>query len=193
MPGKFIAVVGASGVGKDTILSLAKPRLESSGNFYFPLRYITREPDETGEEHLNISNAEFVQQVRDDRFSLWWSAHDLHYALPDDVYDSLRKGCHVVANISRRSVQEAIQRFSYIEVVEIIADLETCKKRLLLRGRESEAEIMVRQLRELTPNWSAGVNVYSISNDRTVSEAVDKFITTVLSLADGTQSKTQMA
>ena len=31
-----------------------------------------------------------VQAVREDRFSLWWMAHELHYALPDTVFDKLR-------------------------------------------------------------------------------------------------------
>ena len=193
MPGIFFAIVGASGVGKDTILENAKDRLKHEGHFYFPQRLITRPADAGGEDHQNISNAEFVQRVRDDKFSLWWSAHELHYALPDDVFDTLRMGRNVVANISRNMVQEAANKFNKIEIIEITANSEKINQRLMSRGRENEAEIMVRRLREITLEWSAGLNVHSISNNGPISETVDKFIQTLLNLADQTDPQTQTA
>ena len=102
MAGIFFAVVGASGVGKDSVLSAVRPRLETTNRYFFPQRIITRPEDAGGEEHLSMSNSDFVQAVRDDRFSLWWMAHELHYALPDTVFDKLRRNVHVIANISRR-------------------------------------------------------------------------------------------
>ncbi|MEL7428594.1 MAG: hypothetical protein AAFN43_01215, partial [Pseudomonadota bacterium] len=72
MAGIFFAVVGPSGAGKDTILEAARPRLLSSGDFYFPTRFITRPADAGGENHKSISNVDFVKAVREDRFSLWW-------------------------------------------------------------------------------------------------------------------------
>ena len=193
MPGIFFAVVGASGVGKDTVLENAKDRLKHERNFYFPQRLITRPADAGGEDHQNISNAEFVQRARDDKFSLWWSAHELHYALPDDVFDALRIGHNVVANISRNTVQEAANKFNKIEVIEITASSEKINQRLMSRGRENEAEIMVRQLREIALDWSGDLNVNSISNNGSISEAVDKFIQTLLNLADQTAPQTQTA
>ena len=193
MPGIFFAVVGASGVGKDTVLDNARERLKHEGHFYFPQRLITRDTDAGGEDHLSISNAEFVQRIRDDKFSLWWSAHELHYALPEDVFDALRKGQNIVANISRKMVQEAANKFNRVEIIEITADPEKIKRRLMQRGRENEAEIMVRQLRELTLDWFDGFNVNSISNDGPIGEAVDKFIQLLLSLSDQSAQQTQTA
>ncbi len=193
MAGIFFAIVGASGVGKDTLLDGAKARLEHTGQFYFPTRLITRPEDAGGEEHQSISSAEYVQMVRDDKFSLWWSAHEMHYALPDTVYDKLRFNNHVVANISRRMVDEAVDKFNQVEVIEITASPETIRKRLLSRGRESEAEIMVRQLREITPNWAAKAHVTSITNDGSVSEAVDRLIQTLISLVDKSARQAQTA
>lgn len=193
MAGTFIAVVGVSGAGKDTVLNSARPRLEADGEFYFPTRYITRLPDDTSEEHFSISNTEFVQRVRDDKFSLWWSAHDFHYALPDDVFDQLRLGRTVVANISRRSVAEAYEKFANLEVIEITATQETCRKRLMSRARENEGEIMVRQLREIAPDWHKGLNVHLINNEASLSEAVDKFLHIALSLAHVSHPKSRSA
>lgn len=193
MPGIFFAIVGASGVGKDTVLDNARERLKLSGDFYFPQRFITRPADAGGEDHQSISNSEFVQRVRDDRFSLWWAAHELHYALPEDVFDALRNGQHVVANISRKMVQETSLKFNRVEVIEITADAEKIKQRLMKRGRENEAEIMVRQLREIALDWSDGFIVHSISNDGSISEAVDKFIQLLLRLSDQSAQQTQMA
>jgi len=193
MSGIFFAIVGASGVGKDTVLNGARAKLEDTGQYYFPTRLITRPADDGGEEHNSISNVEFVQRVRDDKFSLWWSAHELHYALPDDVYQKLRQGIHVVANISRKSVQEAANRFSRVEVIEFTANQQTITKRLMARGRESEAEIMVRLLREISPNWSQNMHVTSIANDGELSEAVNHFIEAVISLSSQSVRQVQKA
>lgn len=193
MTGIFFAVVGASGVGKDAILSAARPRLEPIGNYYFPTRYITRPTDAGAEEHNSISSSDFVQAVRNDRFSLWWMAHELHYALPDTVFEKLRFNEHVIANISRRKVGETLQKFNRVEVIEITAQPETIRKRLLLRNRETEAEIMVRQLREIEADWSTGVRVTRISNDGLLERATEQFISAVLRLSDRTAPRTQTA
>lgn len=193
MSGIFFAIVGASGVGKDTVLDRAKTRIKHLDEFYFPTRLITRPADAGGEEHHSISNADFVQSVRDDRFSLWWSAHEMHYALPEDVYSALRHGKNVVANISRSMVQEAVKRFNRVEVIEITADAEKIKQRLMTRGRENEAEIMVRQLREISLDWAEDIAVTSISNNDSISEAEDKFIKVLLSLSDQNAQQTQTA
>lgn len=184
MAGRFIAVVGSSGVGKDAILNLARPRLEQSPEFYFPTRIITRMNETVGQQHESVSNAEFVRRVRDDRFSLWWCVHDMHFALPDDVFDALRDNRIVVANISRRSVNEAAQKFPDMEVIEIVADPDICRRRLLKRGRESEAEIMVGQLREITREWSAGLTVHTIVNDTALAQAVDAFLALAIRISN---------
>ncbi|MEL7430660.1 MAG: hypothetical protein AAFN43_11760, partial [Pseudomonadota bacterium] len=123
----------------------------------------------------------------------WWMAHGLHYALPDTVYQRLRVNEHVIANISRRSVDEAVQKFNRVEVMEITAGPETLRNRLLLRERESEAEIMVRQLREIDNGWSGGARVTTISNDGQLGEAVETFIAKVLSLTDRSVREAQRA
>ncbi len=193
MPGIFFAIVGPSGVGKDTVLDNAKERLKLAREFYFPQRLITRPADAGGEDHQSISNSEFVQRVRDDKFSLWWAAHELHYALSEDVFTALGNGQNVVANISRKMVQEASVTFNRVEVIEITADDEKIKQRLMKRGRENEAEIMVRQLREIALDWSDGFIVNSIDNDGPISETVDKFIKLLLSLSDQSAQQTQTA
>ena len=191
--GIFFAVVGASGVGKDAILSAVRPRLEATSHYYFPTRFITRPADAGGEDHQNISSTDFVQAVREDRFSLWWMAHEMHYALPDTVFEKLRFGTHVIANISRRTVSEAIHKFNRVEIIEITADPETIKNRLIMRGRESEAEIMVRQLREIEPKWSGTAAVTTIENNGSLGEAADQFIAVILSQAGQNAQQAQTA
>ena len=181
-------MVGASGVGKDAILSAARPRLEATGNYYFPTRFITRPADAGGEDHNSMSSKSFVQAVREDRFSLWWMAHELHYALPDTVYEKLRFDSHVVANISRRTVIEAVQKFNHVVVIEITASPETIRKRLLMRGRETEAEVMMRQMRKVEADWSGDVRVTNIANDGQLDEAVGMFIATILSFSNSKRS-----
>ncbi len=193
MAGIFFAIVGASGVGKDAILSSCQPIVEAIGNYHFPTRIITRPADAGHEEHHSISSAEFVQSVRDDRFCLWWMAHDLHYALPGEVDEKLRFDTHIIANISRRAVKDAVQKFNRVEVIEITANPDTIKNRLIMRGRETEAGIMARQLREIEPDWSCGLEVTKVENDSQLAEAVDRFISAVVRLSDQNAQQAQTA
>lgn len=60
--GNLFVIVGASGVGKDTLLNEIKAKLE---NFYFVKRYITRTLDKNNEDHIAISNTDFQNKVKD--------------------------------------------------------------------------------------------------------------------------------
>jgi ribose 1,5-bisphosphokinase len=80
-------------------------------------------------------------------------------------------------------VEETIVRFNRVEVIEITASREIIRDRLMARGRESEAEIMVRQLREISPGWAANAHVTQIKNEGTLDEAVESFVDAVVRLS----------
>src|SRR4051794_8643592 len=101
MTGAFVAVIGPSGAGKDTVMDSARAELADRGSaFVFPRRLITR-PIGPGEDHVPVGDADFTRIERDGGFALSWRAHGLSYGVPIAVVDSVRSGDVVVMNISR--------------------------------------------------------------------------------------------
>jgi ribose 1,5-bisphosphokinase len=113
--GVFIAIVGASGVGKDSIIRAIRNRLPEE-IFYFPRRIVTRPPDEH-EANLYVRPEEFEEWAARGDFALAWSANGHSYALPGSVSEAIEEGRHVVANLSRKLVPVRKGTFSRVLVV----------------------------------------------------------------------------
>ncbi|MEO1161925.1 MAG: phosphonate metabolism protein/1,5-bisphosphokinase (PRPP-forming) PhnN [Pseudomonadota bacterium] len=167
----FFAVVGASGVGKDTVLGGARDRLAGNNAFAFPQRHITRPANAGGEDHLALSAAEFRQMQNNGGFCLSWSAHWLHYGLSRDLIADLHNGTHLVCNISRTSIADANSVFDRLEIIEITADRGTIAERLKSRGRESASDVSARQARQVA-DWRNGHCVHTIHNDGAAQDAI---------------------
>ena len=86
--GNLFVIVGASGVGKDTLLNEIKRKLI---HFHFVRRYITRNLDETNEDHIPISSSDFQKKAKDGFFAITWEAHCLSYGIPKDIDDELKR------------------------------------------------------------------------------------------------------
>lgn len=144
MRGRFIAVVGPSGVGKDSVmeaLAAEEPRLR-------PVRrVITRASDAGGEDHRAVSAAEFEERRADGDFALSWSAHGHAYAIPADIDLALAGGQDLLANLSRGALAEARARFDPLEVLWLTARPQILAARLAARGRESRDDIAARLAR----------------------------------------------
>ncbi len=109
-PGTFIAIIGPSGVGKDSLIAGARQVFRHSPAFHFARRVITREPDST-EDHVPVSIEDFLSLERDGKFSLSWQANGLGYGLPLTVHDDLARGNNVVANIRERWCRKCARDF----------------------------------------------------------------------------------
>lgn len=144
MSGAFVAVVGASGSGKDSVIGAARGLLaDQDEGFVFPCRLITR-PVGAGEDHLPVSEADFARIEREGGFALSWRAHGLAYGLPAAVVDAVRAGEVVVANVSRGVVDRLTERFEHSAVIRVCVPEEQRRARLARRGREADAEIQAR-------------------------------------------------
>ncbi len=147
-PGTMILVVGPSGAGKDTLLSVARAQLARgsdarAGRLLFARRLVTR-PQGSGEAHGTLTDAEFEASCASGRFPLSWRAHGLGYALGPEVAETIRDGGLVVANGSRATLPEARRRFAALVVVLVSAPVELRALRLAARGREDPAAIRER-------------------------------------------------
>ena len=184
--GVFIAVVGPSGVGKDSILEGARAELADNESFHFVTRTISRPADAGGEAHIAVSAEEFILLKDAGQFCLSWEAHGLYYGISQDVCDLLASGTNVIGNISRKQVGVLSQVFDRSVVIEITASEETIYGRLKARGRESAAEIAKRATRDVGGGWRDNAEVYQVSNDDTLPAAVEAFVNIAISLSSET-------
>jgi ribose 1,5-bisphosphokinase len=146
--GAFVAIVGPSGVGKDTVLAHLRAQIDGNDRFVFPKRMVTR-PSDSSENVIEIDKYAFETQKAAGAFALSWSAHGLDYAIPLFVDDAIAAGKIVVVNISREVIGQVRQRFGNSYVVLVSAPLETRAQRIAMRGREEEDVIRARLARKV--------------------------------------------
>lgn len=166
--GRLIAVVGPSGVGKDSVMAgmaAARPDLR------LVRRTITRAPDLGGEDYVSATPEEFAAAVRASAFCVHWSAHGLCYGIPADVVRDTQNGTDCLANFSRGALLVAKGQFPDLLVLSITASPQTLARRLRARGRETEADIAARIARAAKP-LPDGLRVATISNDGPLAETV---------------------
>lgn len=144
MTGTFVAVVGPSGVGKDSLIDFARARLEAGGRVVFVRRVVTREAHGGSEDHDSMDTAAFAEAEAAGQFALSWDAHGLRYGLPVALEIDLQAGRAVVANLSRAVIPALMQRYPDALVVSVTADREVIAKRLANRGRETAETIRQR-------------------------------------------------
>ncbi len=70
--GAFVAVVGPSGAGKDTLIAHAKAALADEPPVEFVRRVITRPSDGATEDHDTLTEAEFLEALANGAFALAW-------------------------------------------------------------------------------------------------------------------------
>ncbi len=81
----LVAVVGPSGAGKDTLMGLARARLDADARFRFVQRAITRPAEAGGEAHRPLSVPAFEAEQAAGAFALSWNVHGLLYGIPRDI------------------------------------------------------------------------------------------------------------
>jgi phosphonate metabolism protein PhnN/1,5-bisphosphokinase (PRPP-forming) len=175
MIGMLVLVVGPSGSGKDTLMAGAKAALAADGSVVFARRVITRSASAGGEDHEPVSPPEFARRLASGGFLLAWEAHGLSYGIPIALTADLAMGRTVVANVSRRVIDDAARRCGRVGVIEITAPAEVRAKRLVERGRESEMSIAERLSRAGEP-LPQGVQAETVMNDGSREEGIKRFL-----------------
>ncbi len=171
MTGLLVLVVGPSGSGKDTLMMGAAQALAADARFRFVRRVVTRPA--TKEDH-EVTDAEGFAARRDaGGFAFHWEAHGLHYGIPADIAEDVRRGRAVVANVSRRMLADAAARFPAM-AIEITAPDWLRALRLKKRGREAAADVTAR-LARVVP-LPPGLPVFTIVNDGTIAQGVADFV-----------------
>ena len=173
--GAFVAVVGPSGAGKDTIIDFARAALNDQPGYHFVRRVVTRPSSVDAEDHDTMSEEQFLAAKRAGEFSHSWDAHGLHYGLPKSVDDEIDRGAIAIANVSRGVLPALRAAYVNFFVVHITASHEVLATRLASRGREDAAEIQ-RRLMRAAPNPCDPSDAIMIDNSGAVSDAGNEFI-----------------
>ena len=178
MTGLLVLVVGPSGSGKDTLMAGAAQALSDDCRFRFVRRVVTR-PAAAPEDHEVADPERFTARRDAGGFALHWEAHGLHYGLPADIIEDLRRGRVIVANVSRGVLAEAGARFPTL-VIEITVTDWVRAIRLRKRGREAPDDVTARLSREVP--LPEGLPVFTIVNDGSIAQGIAAFADFLLSV-----------
>jgi ribose 1,5-bisphosphokinase len=177
-PGAFVAVVGASGAGKDALLSYARERCGALARF--PRRAITRPPG-AGEDHDPMTDEQFAKARNHGAFAMCWHAHGLWYGIPASADAEVRHGLVVIANVSRSAIGELEARYQRLVVVRVTVPEEIRAQRLSARRRETEPGIRQRLAR---PDPAPGHRVDAvIQNDGCLAEGGAQLLSIIQGLS----------
>lgn len=168
MTGLFVAVVGPSGSGKDSIIDYTHAELEEHNGIIFPRRHITRAAG-PGEDHEPVSEEDFVAAECRGEYALTWHAHGVIYGIPVDVFDTVEAGGVVVANVSRGVLENLPSLFSNVRVVRVTVSDDVRRARIVSRGREGTRATAARISRpDPAPHHVIDLEIV---NDGTLEEA----------------------
>lgn len=172
--GLFVAIVGPSGSGKDTLIGGARAALAGEPRFVFAQRVVTRPPD-ANEQSIAAHPADFDAMAAAGHFLHFWRAHGLGYGLPAALETALEARHIVIANVSRTVIADVRARHRASLVVEITASAAILAERLKLRGREaagSQGERLARSAKATPPF----VPDHRIENNGDAGEAIDRLV-----------------
>lgn len=134
-------------------------------------RVITRQADAGGEVFEPTTVSAFLSREAAGEFLLSWSAHGLHYGIPDSVADDLAQGRDALVNLSRSVLPQAQARFEGFRTILLTAPVSVLAARLAARGRES-AEDIERRLARAGFALPHGLRVDKVNNAGRLSDAV---------------------
>ena len=180
--GIVIAVVGPSGVGKDSLMDFARQHFSGRADIRFVRRMITRPKDPIGEDHEPVTPEDFEALSRSDAFAVHWKAHGLGYGVPADVHDDLAAGHIVIVNGSRSALDGFRTAFPRLLIVNVTARPDVLAKRLAARGRETAADIEARLARATEP-LPDDMKVATIDNSGDLATAGNQLVDLVEGLA----------
>lgn len=162
---KIILIVGASGVGKDTLLKAIQNDIVAN----FVTRYITRVPD-NNESNYYIGQDDFEHLRKSDFFVSSWEAHGNIYGISQH---SIRDGLSIIS-ISREAVKDFEKTFEDVTTIEIGIPKELLYIRLKNRGREDEEAIAKRI--ERSQQKIEAKNLIYFDNSKPIEQSKKEFI-----------------
>lgn len=174
MTTRHIAVVGPSGVGKDTLMRAAASAMP---DVHLVRRAITRTRDEGSEDFEPVSAAAFACRRDAGGFVVHWQAHGLHYGVPHVAGSGIS-----LMNLSRGVLQAAAAALPGLGIIHITADPRVLAQRLAGRGRETADDIAARIAR-VSDFDAAGLPIVTVDNSAALEVAETAFLAAIQELS----------
>jgi phosphonate metabolism protein PhnN/1,5-bisphosphokinase (PRPP-forming) len=162
---KICLIVGASGVGKDTLLKAIKDTINAN----FVKRYITREPD-NNESNFYLDKEAFENLEKISYFVSGWKAHDNYYGI---AKSHIKDGLNIIS-ISREAIKDFEKVFENVTTIEIGIPKEMLYMRLKNRGREDEEAILKRI--ERSEQKIEAKNLIYFDNSNPIEQSKEEFL-----------------
>jgi ribose 1,5-bisphosphokinase len=179
--GALVYVMGPSGAGKDSVLNRARTLLPDNVPVVFAHRYITRSAEAGGENHIELSPAEFGLRRTHGLFAFHWRAHGNEYGIGREIYSWRRAGLTVVVSGSREHFQQIAGIDDNTHPVLITAPAERLAQRLTSRARE-DAEAAAERLQRSEAYDVTDRRLVTIVNDGPLDAAATRFVSLLATL-----------
>lgn len=169
--GRLVYLVGASGVGKDSLIAYLARDPTLGERLVVARRTITRALDLGSEGHEAVDHAAFAAIDRQGGFALTWSAGETRYGIRSELDHHLAAGRHVLVNGSRAALERVRAAYPELVVVLVTARPGTIRERLIERGREDGSAIEERLRRGEEHELAPGPGWIVIANDGRLADA----------------------
>ncbi len=174
---KLFYLVGPSGSGKDSIINALRDKLQADSSILIAHRYITRNCDDSAENHIALSVPEFTHRKRSGLFAMDWQANGCNYAVGNEVNTWLNMGFSVLFNGSRQQIPLARELFGErLRVIVLNVEPTVLAERLRKRGREHEHDIAARLRRGEHYQTQLPNYCWHLDNNRSLDKSVNKLL-----------------
>ncbi len=160
----IILIVGASGVGKDSLIKGVSPMLESIN---FVPRFIDRKPD-CNENNFYLDRQSFY--LLKDFFVSVWEANSHIYGIAKHF---IKDGINIIST-SRSAIKDFESQFDNVSVIEVFIPFDVLKERLVRRNRESKEEIEQRLLN--AKKEIIAKKLYRFENSKDLKDSIQDFM-----------------
>lgn len=144
--GHLFIVSAPSGAGKSTLCASVRRHLT---DLAYSVSYTTRSPRKGEQEAVDyhfISEADFLQGIKEGRWAEWASVHGNYYGSSARWIEmTLKAGRDILMDIDLQGTRQMMRRFPQAVTIFIMPpSLEELEKRLWKRGTDSSRSIELR-------------------------------------------------
>ncbi len=171
----LIYLMGPSGAGKDSLLE--RLRAATGAGPLVAHRYITRPADAGCENHIALSEQEFLRRRAKGLFALDWQAHEHHYAFGIEVESVVIARDRRGGKRIRAHLPQALQRYgAQLLPVCLQVSPPVLRKRLEQRGRENAIQIEQRLARAADYQQTLPIGCHLLDNNGDLGHTLDALL-----------------